>query len=152
VQVLRDGACSKRANLSDEQWYRLVTWIDANAPYHDGFVNKRWEPPPYGLPNDRELHAGIAAVHARRCASCHNPDDVTRTDWIDLEQPRQSLFLASPLAKGSGGRGNCQPTVYKDTTDVDYQAVLSLVEAGAQKAWAHPRRDLRPLLTAAGSR
>ncbi len=30
-----------RVRLSPEDWERLVTWIDANAPYHDHFVNKR---------------------------------------------------------------------------------------------------------------
>ncbi len=152
VQVLRDGPCSQRAKLSDEQWYRLVSWIDANAPYHDGFVNKRLEQAPYGLPNDRQLQAGIAAVHEKRCASCHNPAEVTRLDWIDIEHAPRSLFLTAPLAKSAGGRGACQPTVYRDTNDANYQAVLSLAEAGVRKAWEQPRRDLRSLPTAARSR
>ncbi len=142
VQVLRKGACSRRAKLSDDEWYRLVTWIDANAPYHDGFVNKR-SSTPYGLPNDQQLLAKITSVHTKRCAECHKPEDISRLDWIDLRSPRQSLFLAAPLAKQVGGRGKCGTAVYSSANDADYQAVAKLVEAAVDKAWKNPRRDLR---------
>ena len=54
IQVLREGPCADRVNLSPTDWQRLVTWIDANAPYHDQFVNKRLPEPAYSLPNDQE--------------------------------------------------------------------------------------------------
>jgi hypothetical protein len=159
VEVLREGACSKRANLSKEEWYRLVTWIDANAPYHDGFVNKRPDPqagtsPPYSLPNDTKLLESLAAVHARRCAGCHDPAQVTRSDWIDFHCPERSLLLVAPLAEKAGGvpacgSGKCSPSVYKDQNDPDYREVRRLVEAAVQRAWRYPRRDLRALLRAA---
>ena len=145
VDVLRDGACSKRATLTGEEWLRLVTWIDANAPYHDGFINKRIDPQPYDLPRDVQLTSQIAAVHARRCVACHPAAAVSRADWIDLRQPEHSLFLAAPLAKASGGLGKCRPEVYRTTSDPDYQAVRALVDAAVKKAWAQPRRDLRAL-------
>jgi hypothetical protein len=148
VLALREGACSKRAELSREEWYRLVTWIDANAPYHDAFVNKRPEEPAYGLPNDRELFRHIAAVHARRCAACHKPQEVTRPDWIDLKWPERSLLLVAPLAAKAGGTGKCSPSVYQDQNDPDYREVRQLVEAAVQRAWRYPRRDLRALMTA----
>jgi mono/diheme cytochrome c family protein len=156
VQVLREGACSKRAELSQEEWYRLVTWIDANAPYHDAFVNKRPDPqagtpPPYGLPNDQELLKRITAVHARRCAACHKPEDVTRADWIDLKRPERSLLLIAPLAEKAGGTGKCSPSVYQDQNDPDYREVRRLVEGAVQRAWRYPRRDLRALVTATDS-
>ena len=66
VQVLREGACSQRAKLSPDDWLRLVTWIDANAPYHDGFINKRFEPQPYDLPADRVRAVGSAYGVVRR--------------------------------------------------------------------------------------
>ena len=149
VQALREGACSKRAKLSKEEWYRLVTWIDANAPYHDGFVNKRPQSPPYGLPNDRELLESIAAVHGRRCAACHKPEQITRADWIDLSRPEQSLMLVAPLAKRAGGTGKCSRPVYPDRSDPDYRKVRQLVEAAVSRAWQYPRRDLRALITGA---
>jgi mono/diheme cytochrome c family protein len=151
VQVLREGACSRRAKLSREEWYRLVTWIDANAPYHDGFVNKRPEEPAYGLPNDQELLKNIAAVHARRCAACHKPQEVTRADWIDLKRPERSLLLVAPLSEKAGGTGKCSQPVYHDQNDPDYRQVRQLVEAAVRRAWRYPRRDLRALLTATDS-
>ncbi len=149
VQALREGACSKRARLSKEEWYKLVTWIDANAPYHDGFVDKRPEVPPYGLPNDRKLLESIAAVHGRRCAACHKPEQITRADWIDLRRPERSLMLVAPLAKRAGGTGKCSRPVYSDRSDPDYRKVRQLVEAAVTRAWQYPRRDLRALITRA---
>jgi len=145
VEALRDGACSKRARLSQEDWLRLVTWIDANAPYHDGFINKRLPKMPYDLPNDRALADKIAAVHARRCAGCHDTGAVSRVDWIDLARPSQSRFLAAPLAKEAGGLGKCRQAIYKDTSDADYAALRQAVESAARMAWDRPRRDLKAL-------
>ena len=150
VAVLRNGACSKRAKLSDREWRALVTWIDANAPYHDGFVNKRPAERPYGLPNDRELMKQITAVHAKRCVSCHTPKQISRADWIDIRHPASSLFLAAPLAKSAGGTGKCK-TVYRGKEDSDYQAVLEAVTKAVRKCWQRPRRrDLRALKAPVG--
>ncbi len=135
IEVLRDGPCANRANLSQDDWMRLVTWIDANAPYHDQFVNKRQPKPAYSLPNDRQLLSRIEAIHARRCGQCHQPGEVTRADWIDLRAPQRSLFLTAPL-------GNRCGTPYPGSTDKDYQAVLKLVTQAVEKAWRLPRRDL----------
>ena len=150
VRVLRSGACSKRAKLNAQEWLRLVTWIDANAPYHDGFVKKRTAEQPYGLPNDRELINRITAIHTRRCVSCHVPKQVSRADWIDIRRPDRSLFLAAPLAKAAGGTGKCK-AVYRGKEDSDYQAVLKAVTKAVRKCWRRPRRrDLRALKAPAG--
>lgn len=144
VEVLQQGACSGRAKLSDEDWRRLVTWIDANGPYHDAFLNKRVPERPYELLADAELARQITGVHARRCAGCHQAGDVSRLDWIDLRNPAQSRFLTAPLA-AAAGQGKCTPAVYQDQRDPDYRTVREAVEAAAQKAWTLPRRDLRGL-------
>ena len=145
VDVLRNGVCSSRAELSDQDWLRLVTWIDANAPYHDGFINKRLEHPPYDMPGDAELAQAIAAVHARRCGNCHSPEEVSRIDWIDINVPPESPFLTAPLAKGAEGAGRCSEPAYKDRNDPDYRAVLRLVEKAVQRTWEFPRRDVKGL-------
>ena len=42
VQVLlQDDLHRAEVRLSDVEWLSLVTWIDANAPYFDAFINKR---------------------------------------------------------------------------------------------------------------
>ncbi len=145
VEVLREGACGRRAKLSEDEWLRLVTWIDANAPYHDRFVNKRAKTPAYSLPDDGELLKGLTAIHARRCGECHPAEEITRADWIDIHRPEKSLFLAAPLAKAAGGRGACGPEVYASRKDADYRAALGLVEAAVAKVWRFPRRDVKSL-------
>ena len=139
VEALRDGPCADRVRLSPDDWQRLVTWIDANAPYHDRFVNKRADRPAYSLPSDEELLGQVRQVHAKRCGACHAADPVTRADWIDLWAPENSRFLAAPLGGACG-------KVYASRDDPDYQAVLRLVKAGVEKAWQRPRRDLAAVM------
>ncbi|MBI5835353.1 MAG: discoidin domain-containing protein [Armatimonadetes bacterium] len=145
VAALRDGPCAKRASLSADDWLRLVTWIDANAPYHSHFINTRPTRPAYDLAVDRDLAAALGTVHQRRCTPCHQPADVTRLDWIDLREPRASLFLRAALS-GAGGDHRCARPPYADDQDADYQAVAALVSAAVARAWAAPRRDLLGLL------
>ena len=39
--LLNDKLHREEAELSQEEWLALVTWIDANAPYYDTFYNRR---------------------------------------------------------------------------------------------------------------
>ncbi len=39
--LLDDPEHLAKVKLSDEEWLALVTWVDANAPYHDKFFNRR---------------------------------------------------------------------------------------------------------------
>jgi hypothetical protein len=42
IQVLRDDELhQKEVAFTQQEWVDLVTWIDANAPYHDRFFNRR---------------------------------------------------------------------------------------------------------------
>jgi hypothetical protein len=53
VRVVLDDALHRReAKLSPDEWTALVTWVDANAPYHDTFFNKR---PADGGPPRRDV-------------------------------------------------------------------------------------------------
>lgn len=143
IRAIREGPCSKRVTLNPEEWLRLVVWIDANAPYHDTFINTRENPPPYDVAADRGLIDRLSAIHANRCASCHKADEVTRTDWIDLRRPATSRFLTAPLARTVGGAGKCSRPVYLTRDDPDYRSTLDLVQTAAREAWQRPRRDLR---------
>ena len=133
----------KETSLSDEDRLRLQMWIDANAPYHDGFVDKRPPRPAYDLAADHELLAQIQARHQERCAGCHDPTEISRLDWINLRQPDRSLFLAAPLSSDQGGNGRCPGGTYAAATDCDYQAMCQLVTDAVERAWSAPRRDLR---------
>lgn len=53
VRVLLDDDLHRReVRLSPDEWLTLVTWVDANAPYHDTFFNRR---PPGGGPVERSI-------------------------------------------------------------------------------------------------
>jgi mono/diheme cytochrome c family protein len=145
TEQFRKRLRSNPPKITQEEWLRIVTWIDANAPYHDGFINKRLPQMPYDLPGDKALAEKIGAVHARRCAGCHPPGEVTRLDWINLRKPQESLFLTAPLAKTAAGTQKCPGVVYKDQSDPDYRALRQLVESAVRKAWEFPRRDLKAL-------
>ena len=123
----------------------MTMWMDANAPYHDRFVNKRASDTAYDVATDQALARQIAVVHERRCSGCHSPAEVSRLDWIDLRRPDDTLFLRAPLSKSAGGSGKCGGPVYQDDQDADYQAVRTAVRNAADQAFAHPRRDLQAL-------
>jgi len=144
IDAILTGPCSKHVDIKpgSEDWYRLVTWVDANAPYHDRFVNSRPAHPPYDLPADQELKKTILAVHQNRCAECHQAEAVSRLDWIDLKAPEQSRFLKSPL----GDTAHCGKAVYADQNDPDYMTLRTAVEQAVERAWKYPRRDLEALL------
>jgi hypothetical protein len=145
LKVLDAEAHRKRVQLNADERLRLTMWMDANAPYHDGFVNKRANEKAYDIVTDRALAQEITAVHERRCGSCHKASDVSRIEWIDLRQPDHTLFLRAPLSKSAGGTQRCPGAVYQDANDPDYQALRKLVSEAAQKAWRYPRRDLKAL-------
>jgi len=136
---------TQRVTLTDDERLRLTIWMDANAPYHDGFVNKRADAPAYDLAQDVELRGKLHEVHQKRCASCHATDSITRLDWIDIHRAEGSLFLRAPLAASAGGTEKCGSTVYASADDADYQAVFALVDDALARVWAHPRRDLQAL-------
>ena len=136
------GSHAQRVKLSEDDRLRLVTWVDANAPYHHSFINKRPDSPPYDLAADTGLLAKISEVNSRRCATCHNSQEVSRLDWVDIRQPQKSLFLSAPL---TGPQARKCKGAYKDVNDADYQALLKTVREAVQKAWQNPRRDLTAL-------
>jgi hypothetical protein len=144
-KALDSPAQRRRSPLSADEMLRMTMWMDANAPYHDRFVNKRAGEKAYDIATDKALSGQIVKVQERRCGSCHKAAEVSRLDWIDLRQPERTLFLRAPLRKSAGGSETCKGAVYQDTSDPDYRAVRELVTAAAQKAWASPRRDLQAL-------
>ena len=143
IEAILHGPCSEHININpgDEDWYRLVTWIDANAQYHDRFVNSRPKDPPYDMPADKELQKTVSEVHQRRCAACHTSAEISRLDWIDLNAPEKSRFLQVPFANDAADKTK-HKAVYKDPNDPDYAALRKVVEEAVQKAWQYPRRDL----------
>lgn len=56
--LLDDEAHRKEVNLGEADWLALVSWVDANAPYHDSFYNRR---PADGGPPRREVRIELPA-------------------------------------------------------------------------------------------
>jgi hypothetical protein len=50
--MLTDKLHREETALGQEEWLALVTWVDANAPYHDTFFNRR---PSDGGPPRRDV-------------------------------------------------------------------------------------------------
>jgi mono/diheme cytochrome c family protein len=142
MTVLAAPPHTDRAKLSGEDRLRLTTWIDANAPYHDGFIDKRPAKPAYDLAADQGLQQRLVDVHGKRCASCHPAEAVSRLDWIDLRDPARSRFLVAPLAGAGGDRPRCSQAVYADTEDPDYKTLGTAVSEAVARQWRQPRRDL----------
>ncbi len=151
ISALSDKNHREALNLSPVERLHLTMWIDANAPYHDRFINKRAPVPAYDLAADQALHSSLLAIHSRRCTQCHEATDVTRLDWVDIHDARRSLFLTAPLTKAAAGQGKCrsnvkQSDVYQSDHDTDYQAALKQVEAAVKETWSRPRRDVQSLM------
>jgi hypothetical protein len=144
IEVL-DTTHRDRVRLSDDEWLRLVMWVDLNAPYHGEFLNKRPAVAPYDLAADQQLTAGLAEIHGRRCGSCHEPALVSASRWIDLRAPERSAFLTAPLAAEAGGTAQCGAVTYASVDDPDYRTARGLVERAVGEAWARPRRDVATL-------
>ncbi len=145
VEVLQTTHRS-RCRLTADDWERLDTWIDSNAVYHDDFIRKRPEAEiPYVLAEDKQLWDNVAAIQQRRCASCHGAARLARPEWVDLQQPERSLFVAAPLGAATPSGRRCTPRVYAGPQDPDCAAVTALLQEAVRKTWDHPRRDLRCL-------
>ena len=131
--------------LTDEQWQRLNTWIDANAVYYDRYETDA---------NNRRIFVGrvraeMESVYARRCAACHGEKDEGRQGnwWLSLNRRdvSQSRALIAPLARAAGGWQRCGETVFADTGDPDYQRLLAALMTLRDALADQPRADLLSL-------
>ena len=128
--------------LTADEWERLLTWIDCNGVYYDRYENAAY-------PN-RQIFAGrfpeaAQKAVARRCGNCHGTDPGGHDTWwlsINRHDVRQSRMLAAPLAQSAGGWGRCDGTVFADTSDPDYQALLAALSALRDRLQNNPREDL----------
>jgi hypothetical protein len=146
LRVLTDATHEAAVRLTRDDWLRLVTWIDLNGPYHSNFLNKRPQTPCYNLAADSALANELSAVHQRRCADCHEPERISRLDWINIHAPDESRFLMAPLAESAGGSGVCSEAVYRSAEDSDYQHLLLTVRSAVDQVWSRPRRDVQAIL------
>jgi hypothetical protein len=60
----------------------------------------------------------------------------------NLSRPPLSLLLRAPLARGSGGLGLCEPSVFRSMDDPDYQEILAGIVAASRKHQQELRFDM----------
>ena len=60
----------------------------------------------------------------------------------NLDRPEKSLLLRAPLAKSDGGTQLCAGTVFADTSDPDYQELLTAVRDASERLARHKRFDM----------
>lgn len=128
--------------LSNDDWSRLGSWMDANCVYYDRFESA-W--------HDRHIFTGatrktLNEVFGRRCASCHDerkgsPEAVA---WQSLNRGdvRHSRALLAPLPRAAGGWERCQGPVFASTADPDYQKLLGALTDLLGRLNKSPREDL----------
>ena len=66
LTLLKPPRAMQDVKLGRQEWLRLVTWVDANAPYHDTFYDRRPTPP--GPPR-RDVRFLLPAPFAARSAT-----------------------------------------------------------------------------------
>lgn len=131
--------------LSDAEWLRLVTWIDANGVYYDRYES--------AYP-DRHIFGGeageqLAQVYQRRCQSCHGAGERAKdgrhdTWWLSLNprDPAQSRALLAPLARQAAGWQRCPGPVFASTDDPDYRLLRQALQGIGERLRERPREDL----------
>jgi hypothetical protein len=148
IQVLQTTH-RDRVQLPPDDFRRLVTWIDCNAPYYGTYLFTR-----PGTIGGRELltpgiKAALHGVFDKRCASCHGQDKsrVERVKFLDVDQ---SPALLAPLAKSAGGTEKCGQAVFVDRDDPDAKALIDTLHKLAEEIKTNPRIDMlakRPPIT-----
>ncbi|MFH1921910.1 MAG: NPCBM/NEW2 domain-containing protein, partial [Planctomycetota bacterium] len=131
--------------LTQDEWQRLLNWIDANAVYYD-----RYE---HFCGPKRNLFTGpvretMEEVYGRRCARCHGGGDGRHDTWwlsFNRRDVKKSRVLAAPLARSAGGWERCDAAVFADTADPDYQTLLASLTGLRDALVERPRADLLSL-------
>ncbi|MEJ2704563.1 MAG: hypothetical protein P8Z79_19185, partial [Sedimentisphaerales bacterium] len=123
IEVLRRGHYD--VELREEEFNRIVTWIDLNAPYY----------PRYDC-----------AYPANLTGRCPLDDkQIERlTELTGVPFAKLAAYNASTGPHVSFDRPNLSPCLagFEDTTDPDYVEALRIIEAGKQMLQQRPRADM----------
>ncbi len=137
----------------------LILWIETGATYPGTYASYLSGIAPVKFPVETMI---------RRCGSCHGvkANSHPRLAWegsdirpwarlplkfadadpasslCNLTRPEKSYLLRAPLSRDAGGYGLCAESVFADTKDADYQAVLSAIQAAADHLAEIKRFDM----------
>jgi len=168
IRMLEDG--HNDVELSVDDWDRLVTWIDLNAPYYGTYAITRYDAN-FGRCAIKDP-APLWKALGDRCFECHKqasqpphvPEggfarfgkhkgrnfvwstkdryDTSNAVLINLTHPEQSRLLRAPLAKAAGGLGLHDPSPLSSTDDQVYRAALDVIRRWADELRRRPREDM----------
>jgi hypothetical protein len=136
-----DAAGRPRVQLTDAERRRLFAWMDCNVPYYPTSASHDITLPGCRRLYPAQLDATLAAVAARRCATCHAGGKIPRQFFVRITNPQDNAFLLAPLAKNAGGTEACGRPVFVSTNDPDYQALLKTFADIPQRLRDRPRLD-----------
>jgi hypothetical protein len=60
----------------------------------------------------------------------------------NLSRPEKSILLRAPLSREAGGLGVCKQTVFENTRDPDFQAILKTIATAAEQLKQNKRFDM----------
>ena len=147
------------AKLSADERTSLILWIETGATYPGTYASYLSGIAPVDYPLE---------AMTRRCGECHavKPNSHPRMVWegvdirpwarlplkfgeadpalslSNLSRPEKSYLLLAPLSKEAGGYGLCGETVFSDTTDPDYRAILLSIESAKNELARIKRFDM----------
>jgi len=110
--------------LDRESFLRIVQWLDLNAQYYGDYSFNRPERRKPSESGERALRAQVR----RQCGKCHaTMASQPFAALVNIALPEESRLLKAPLAKRSGGWGQCEGVVWSDTNAHGYREMLSCV-------------------------
>jgi len=137
-----DAAGRPQVQLSDAERRRILAWIDLNVPYYGSSETAHPTAPGCRQMIPQDLDSVLKDVVQRRCAECHRDGAVPRREWTRITNPQLNSFLLAPLARAAGGTERCGQTVFADTSDPDYQALLATFAPVLELLTKTPRMDM----------
>jgi hypothetical protein len=137
-----DAAGQPQVQLSDSERRRILAWIDLNVPYYGSSETAHPTAPGCRQMVPPDLDSVLKDVAQRRCAECHRDGAVPRREWTRITNPQLNPFLLAPLARAAGGTQRCSRSVFADTSDPDYQALLATFAPVLELLAKTPRMDM----------
>lgn len=163
MQKIDGGHYDVRLTRREHDTVRL--WVEASAYFAGTYAvyNHSENAVAGALANDYRVEIGkpLDGIVYNRCLWCHDSAasmgrrvrkgkmNEPKHCWnlYNLSHPEKSMILLAPLAKEAGGYGWCkdnygQPVGFRDTSDPDYQRILTAIRAAKARQEKAGRYDM----------
>ena len=155
------------ARPSPREFTTVRLWIESGAPYPGTYAALGSGAYPVEFPLDMMQRRCGACHDVRPIKNPHIhyvafkghfgpkggkvPDYLSSAPWqwplvpqsrCNLDDPADSILLKAPLAKSAGGLGLCRGTVFRSTSDPDYQKLLTAISKASAELQRFKRFDM----------